>query len=260
MHGDITRQAGFTLLQVAVVLMIISLIIGGTLTGRVLIRQGQINSAVADEQSYAQAAVQFQGKYGFLPGDFPNATTYWGTMSTCPAAPGQASQGGTLTCGGNGDGQIPWGTNEEFTFWQHMANAQMIRGQYTGIAGTLGGGAHVIGVNCPAVRIDGTGLGIQYTGITHGVTGWFNGSFGHTFFLGLYHSGSPGSIPDYPSFTTSEALALDTKYDDGLPGTGNIVVYTPAWSANCATSAASTAQYKVSATGLQCSMIFVTGF
>lgn len=261
------QSRAFTLMEMTIVLTIMGLVIAGVFAGRALIRQSQVASVVSDMQRYIAAAKSFQTQYNMLPGDFINATTYWG------AAGGSAATGyttdcyssttaySTSTCNGNGDGKIAASAtyqSEEYLFWQHLANAGMIQGQYTGQKGTAGTTDSVIGTNIPATRIDGAGLNAPlwqgYVGA--GDANWFPGNYGHAMIFGSYSS---NKSPVSAALTAAEAQSLDTKYDDGVPSSGNILTWvnSTGYTPNCATSAAA---YNVTSTGLKCSMIFVTGF
>lgn len=266
------RRFAFTLMEMAMILVIVGLLTGGVLAGRHILRQSQIISVAVDEQRYVQAAQQFQTKYTALPGDFATATTYWGAAggnssdnwtSSCY---GSGSAASPATCNGNGDGIIlgqPGGdstyANEQFRFWQHLTDAGMIQGQYTGVAGSAGYSDSLIGQNVPATRLEGVGFGIWYKGTQIGTASWFDGIYVHVFFVGNYTSGAP---PINPALTASEAQAFDKKYDDGLPALGSIRTFKPAYLPNCATSALpiSAAYAVTTSTGPQCSLIFITGF
>ena len=269
-------DSGFTLLEMSIVLAIIGFLTAGVLTGKSLLRQAQINSAGVDAQRYITATQNFKQQYHALPGDMPNATSFWGTMSTCPPTYGMTSPGGTLTCNGDGNSQVydspnpPLGTfnintAEQFYFWQHLANANLIQTGFTGIAGSAGSYDGVIGVNIPAGRLPGIGFGITYMGSWTFGGYWFNANYGHLMVLGTYKS---NNMPFAPILTTLEAQSFDNKYDDGLPATGNIMTFPKAgvFSPYCATTnVASTAAYNTAAsnansTGLQCSLIIITGF
>jgi prepilin-type N-terminal cleavage/methylation domain-containing protein len=97
------EHQGFTLVELAIVLVIIGLLIGGVLVGSALIRTAELQSAVQDKDRLVTAVNIFRDKYGALPGDMGNATDYWGTASGgCPNGVGT----GTQTCNGNSDGLI----------------------------------------------------------------------------------------------------------------------------------------------------------
>lgn len=68
---------GFTLVEMGVVIAVIGLIVGSVLAGNTLIQSARMRSQTTDIQTYITAVNQFQGKYGFLPGDFNDATTYF---------------------------------------------------------------------------------------------------------------------------------------------------------------------------------------
>ena len=99
------NQQGFTLIELSLVLAIVALIIGGILVGQSLIRTSQVQSAISDIERFQNALVLFKEKYHYLPGDMPNATTFWGTDSSCPNTSSNAIPK-TATCNGDGNGRI----------------------------------------------------------------------------------------------------------------------------------------------------------
>lgn len=91
------RQAGFTLVEIAIVLVIIGLILGGVLKGQELVTSARVRN-IADQQNAIKAAFfAFQDRYKALPGDYSQASTN---------IPGIKNSGGTpkTTNGCNTDG------------------------------------------------------------------------------------------------------------------------------------------------------------
>jgi len=261
---------GFTLIEMSIVLTIISLLVGGVMIGGTMLRQTQVNSIMTDLRNYTTAMSQFQDKYGVLPGDMANATSYWGaagsptnTWAGCYSIVGT----GTQTCDGNGDGQInaPGGIYaEEYRAWQHLALAGMIKGSYNGVNAKSDGTTtyDVTGTNVPKGPMDNTGYDIVYIGNNGGTaspyTTWGPINFGHAILFGT----PPGTWRSQsPALTAIEQASLDQKYDDGLPFSGIISMGYIGFNGSCATSpytAAST--YNFIFQGRACSMTFVTGF
>ena len=68
-----TKQGGFTLVEIAIVLVIIGLLLGGILKGQELINNAKVRS-VADRQNSLKAAwFGFVDRYNFIPGDSKRA-------------------------------------------------------------------------------------------------------------------------------------------------------------------------------------------
>ena len=102
------HRLGFTLIELSIVLVIIGLVIGGVLVGQQLIHAAQIRQQAAQFESINAAVNTFRTKYNCLPGDCPDATKFFGALTTPTngAACASIPSNGTLTCDGNGDGQI----------------------------------------------------------------------------------------------------------------------------------------------------------
>ncbi len=74
--------AGFTLMEMAIVLVIIGLIVGGVVLGRALLTTSQLQTVATDADNYITAVNNFKQQYQALPGDMPTATAQWGVDSS----------------------------------------------------------------------------------------------------------------------------------------------------------------------------------
>jgi prepilin-type N-terminal cleavage/methylation domain-containing protein len=81
-------QKGFSLIEMAISLVIIALITSGILGAKNLIRASQVNAVITLVKDLKSAAYAFKDRYGYFPGDCPN------TVADCNLNPG------------NGDGAI----------------------------------------------------------------------------------------------------------------------------------------------------------
>jgi prepilin-type N-terminal cleavage/methylation domain-containing protein len=118
------NQAGFTLVELAIVLVIIGLIVGGILVGQDLIKSAEIRATITQVERFNAGATAFRDKFGGLPGDLINTrATQFGLA---PARTGTSGEG-------NGDGLIvgtvanPAGLiGETAAFWSDLSQAQLI--------------------------------------------------------------------------------------------------------------------------------------
>ena len=74
-------EKGFTLVELAIVLVIIGLLVGGVLAGQDLIKSAKLQKGVKQITELNTATNTFQTKYGQLPGDYTN-----GNQLTTPVA------------------------------------------------------------------------------------------------------------------------------------------------------------------------------
>lgn len=275
------HKNGFTLVELAIVLVIIGLIVGGILTGTMLIRSAEIRSTISERDNIQAAINTFRTRYHGLPGDMRNATRFWGaaapTHAACIALATPTTDGST--CNGNGDKRIfsiPTLTfYETFRALQQLSNAELIPATLTGVTGSDGLLDMDIGENVLGSKIDGAAWLLQYVGNVTAATlvtyagfmdQFFLGEYSHILGLGRTTEVIPGvgNIMGAPSFDVEEAMAMDLKIDDGKPGTGILKSWRPMpagpYKNDCATSTDhKTAQYNVGA-GNECVLLFKVRF
>jgi len=192
---------GFTLVEIAIVLVIIGLLLGGILKGQEMITQAKIKNVMADFSGISAAYHGYQDRYRTLPGDDPGAGR-WTSPAGVVAGNGNGVVHGTYnqSCAAPGTTS---GTNETCFFWDHLRRAGFVSGSgvlqpfnsLTGLIGIQTGD----GAGAPA----GTGIGPVLGGAS-GVGG----------FTGLVMCSA--NMPD------KIAIAVDTQMDDGVRATGNV--------------------------------------
>lgn len=223
-RADTDRQSlsGFTLVELSIVLAIIGLLLGGVLVGQSLIRAAELRNVPAEYQKYQTAVNTFNNRYRAKPGDMRNATRFWGAADTSNAGecahPLTDLGTGTQTCNGNGNG-LSGEDYEQLRFWQHLSNAGLIEGRFTGVQSGSTYLAHVIDENAPGSKIPGAGWAAVHLTVNTEPFKWNVRDVRYqTAFLGGQSTG--GRYPDAPIFTAEELLVIDQKMDDGKPGSG----------------------------------------
>lgn len=259
----------FSLVELSIVLVILGLLTGGILAGQSLIRAAELRKVSTQSNRYITSVYTFRDKYMALPGDMPNAVRFWGAQTgaltdgvdnTCRDLTTAAT--GTATCNGDGSGLVGGNSAtryfERFRFWQHLANAGLIEGQYSGIAGPhVNREEPVIGTNVPAALDATTGYYITYSP-QHG--DFYNTLNGHLITLGkrtdVWTLGAG-------AFSPEEVWGVDVKMDDGSPAYGRVQHRAQASGdqSPCVTSlSAATANYALTNGSKNCSIIFSPDF
>ena len=186
------QQSGFTLVEIAIVLVIIGLLLGGILKGQELINSAKVKSFAQDYRTIQTALYGYQDRFKALPGDHAAvATALPGPPAATPASTPAGVQGNGQI---NGAWDSSTDTDESCLVWQHLRMAGFLAGPTT--------------VSCAAgsdylqKNADGGRIGISSTTQITGMTG--------SFFI--CSSGILGKF----------ARPLDTQLDDGNPLTGAV--------------------------------------
>jgi prepilin-type N-terminal cleavage/methylation domain-containing protein len=183
-------QSGFTLVEIAIVLVIIGLLLGGILKGQEMITQAKIKNVINDFNGVTAAVNSYQDRYRALPGDDATAATRWTTQ-------------GAIS--GNGNGALegvynnvvtttPTTAQESNLFWWHLRLGGFVPGAVTA----------------------GVAAGLQPPNATNGIIG-VQSSIGGTNNLGFTSNiVCSSNLPD------KIAIAVDTQMDDGTPAAGEV--------------------------------------
>jgi prepilin-type N-terminal cleavage/methylation domain-containing protein len=182
------KQAGFTLTEIAIVMVIIGLLVAGILKGQEMITQAKIKNVMADFSGISAAYDSYMDRYKAIPGNDPNAASRW-----------------TGATAGDGDGHVSGlynSTNpadESRLFWDDLRRAGLVSG--AGTSQPLNAAGGLVGVQ--------TGDGVEPYGPVLGSDAAGTGG-PHTLIV------CSANLPD------KIAIAVDTNLDDGSPATGTI--------------------------------------
>lgn len=203
-------QEGFTLIEIAIVLVIIGLILGGVLKGQELIENSKVKNAVKDLDGVGAAYYSYVDRYKRVPGD----------DGSLAALQGRGGAWTNITAAGNNDGIIAVTAAQAFTgagegaaFWQHLKASGYVNGN-PGDAGVTA---------LPRNAFNGL------TGITNALV------------MPAGPGGLSGNKICMSQVPGKAAAAIDAQLDDGLPNSGSLRATTGASGVNTAPGAAAAA-------------------
>jgi prepilin-type N-terminal cleavage/methylation domain-containing protein len=182
-------QSGFTLVEIAIVLVIIGLLLGGVLKGQALIDSAKVKALANDMKAVQTAYYGYQDKFRAVPGDDAAAITHLGTTVNNITIVNATASNGLINTGTWIGDATPVAGNESALFWMHTRAAGLMTGNAgSGEATNSVGGK--LGITSTSAITTTTLTGTKFV-----CSGAIDGTL---------------------------ALQLDTMLDDGAPNTGSV--------------------------------------
>jgi prepilin-type N-terminal cleavage/methylation domain-containing protein len=116
------KQKGFTLIEIAIVLVIIGLLLGGILKGQELITNARVRNLITQQDGIKAAFYGFQDRYHAYPGDYAQALANIKDASQNGNGNGRVEKTGTVVNGSVAE--------EDILVWDHLSHAGFINGTY----------------------------------------------------------------------------------------------------------------------------------
>ncbi len=205
-------QQGFTLVELAIVMIIIGLLITGILKGQEMIANAQVTSTISASKGLDAAASTFRDTYNAVAGDFNGAATRLSNTGC---------NGGVCT-NGNGNSQIAEAPGvaaaaygaENVQFFNHLRAADLI----SGFDGTNALG---YGNALPTAPVGG-GFTVGYSpaGAATGLVAGAVLRSGHYIVINGQANANVGAATGV--LVPTQAARIDRKMDDGVPITGSV--------------------------------------
>ncbi len=189
------QRSAFTLLELAIAMIILGLLTATVLVGKELRKGAQIRSTIKEVEEINIALSNFYEAFQALPGDMSNASSYW--PDNCPT-----------NCDGDDD-KIIEAYNEALLSWFHLTAANLLKGDYSGV-GDGDTSTHTAHVNAPKSTFQAGQYALLHYHQEH-----FPDQ--HMIILGGPKNTDIGLLA---ILDPNSAYNLDSKTDDGLPSSG----------------------------------------
>lgn len=221
--------AGFTLIEMTIVMLIIALLVGSVIVGIDLINAAAIRGQIDQIQQYNAAVASFRLRFNCLPGDCPTATTFgFPARGTWPGqGDGNGLIEGVYQATGKADECFVEGAGEDVLFWVDLSQAGLIKGTFnTATANSFPDGATVTGPTAIAKYFPRARLGLNNSIFVNcgGVSDKDHNNYYTISQVTQINATGTGGLLSNPGITVQQAYAIDTKIDDGLPVSGAVTV------------------------------------
>ena len=209
------NQSGFTLIEIAIVLVIIGLLLGGVLKGQELINSAKVKNLAGDFRNVPLFIYGYQDKYRAVPGDDTNVTAHLGSTAVSAVSPAGTLGNGLIN--GNWNSTDPG--DESIVFWQHVRLGGFAAGSTTVPTSLTSDQDPYLQINAVGGRI-----GVESGSTKPPITG----------LVGSYIVCSSHILGKF-------AKQLDTTLDDGVQSTGSVMIMADATSTSTARTTSATA-------------------
>lgn len=246
MRFNSSKRKAFSLIELSIVLIIIGLLIAGVTGGASLIKSSELRSVITESRTWSVSVNSFFNQFDNLPGDFD------GTLG--------------ITAGGDADGRIEYSNNtaaaadlsnyESRNAWRHLSITNILdKSVVYSTSNNIGSitsdpstdALSSFGDETPASKLGSAGWDFDFnTTTTHNVvvlTSTISASATPT-----TNTLVNGTVVVSGVITPTDALSLDSKYDDGNPEEGSIQGIL----ANCFNGSS----YTTTNTGEECALSF----
>jgi prepilin-type N-terminal cleavage/methylation domain-containing protein len=189
-----SKQSGFTLVEIAIVLVIVGLLLGGVMKGQSMIESGKVKNAASMFNAVSAAVGGYQDRYRALPGDdccVVQKTARGGNWITAMAGTGQNTAANGVVDDATVTAWGAWNGWQHVTFWIDLYAAGFLTGDATARSAT-------VFPKSPWGTVDIVGVGSTFGMPTNALTVCM------------------GAVPGVA------AAMLDTSLDDGRPNTGSL--------------------------------------
>lgn len=270
------QRLGFTLVELAIALVIIGLVLGTILTGRDLMKSAEIASAVRQINQYTTATITFYGKYRGLPGDIGSvqASRYGlsprsgleGRGDADTMIEGCAMRESALGC-------------ETALYWIDMVETVLVTEDHLILNAIPDGDTDLPDLSTSSQMMEHIpNLPLRDSALIH----VYPEGGRNAYLIGNFQTDGDADIQFNLTggLTPNEALLIDTKIDDGFPGSGRVQAVAsidangggttadsgsdPPDATHCVNASLSPSAYNViedeSASSLTCNIRIISGF